>query len=154
MTNLKSIIIGTAVFSISLALPISAQADDANKAFEGATKCYAYEFDDPSLNVDEAILVCAQAVADLTAVRSIDGKDIGIDDINTIADIAGTVAMKWAALAYKKSGGTVTSDVCQPVGFAYSLYDILDEPKASKSKEDSGADMLADLCKDAGVSLQ
>ncbi len=154
MTKIKSILLGTALLAFSAAGPASAQTDITDKAFEGAAKCYGYEFDDTSLNLDEAIMVCAQAVADLTAIRQIDGKDIGLADIDSIADIAGTAAMKWAALAVSKTDGEITSDVCQPVGFANSLFEILDEPKASKSKEDSGANTLTKLCNDAGVSLE
>jgi len=154
MNIFKSFLLGTTLFAFSVALPANAQTDVATRAFEGAKKCYGYEFDDASLDLDKAIMVCAKAVEDLTAIRQLDGKDIGLAEIDSIADIAGTSAMKWAALAFSKSGGAATSDVCVPVGFANSLFEIMDEPKASKSKQDSGANMLAELCTKAGVPLE
>jgi len=160
MSNLKSTIMGAGliVFSVLNAASAFAQSSDGdveealNLVLEESKTCHATDLDSTNLNFESAISSCQMSVAGLVTIASAGGEDLGLETLYLLSDTAGTSSMMWAAIELKKSG-TVNSAVCQPVGMAISLYDLLETSAAAKSKEGSGANTLAGMCKDAGISI-
>ena len=161
MSKIKSILVGAGMitFCAFAAAPTMAQSSDTsledtlNTILEESEKCHGTALDVASLEVDGAIASCQMSVAGLVTIASAGGETFGLETLYQLADTAGTSAMMWAALEFKKTGGAVTTDVCQPVGMAMGLYDLLETSAAAKSKQDSGANMLAGVCRDAGISI-